>query len=335
VYAENDNELIGQVLLGTAMRILHDNPVLSRAAIRAAISQAELDTQIERVRVTALPFTTEQLSTIWSGFQSEYRLSAGYKVGVLLIESARAVSAALPVLRRGAEDTGPAVVAGPAPSLSGVAEFFDAALAAPPSAAKPSAELGDTVVLTGANLGGADMTVRLTHDRSDTVHTRPLLSGGDAGTVRFSLPPVTDPAVARDWPAGFYGVEVIVARPDAPSWTTNRLTFALAPRVSALSPATQPAGAQPFALTLTATPQILADQRVSVLLGDRELLPDAGGVTTPADPDAPSTVAVTVDELAEGQHVARLRIDGIDSLPVDLTAVPPVFDPAQTLVITP
>lgn len=335
VYAENDNELIGQVLLGTAMRILHDNPVLSRAAIQAAISQAELDSQVERIRVTALPFTVEELSGIWSGFQSEYRLSAGYRVGVLLIESARATRAALPVLRRGSTDTGPAVVAGPAPSLGSVAEFFDATLAAPPSAAKPAAELGDTLVLTGANLGGADMSVRLTHDRNETPHTRPLLDERDATTVRFTLPPVTDPAVARDWPAGFYTVELVVARPDAPPWTTNRLTFALAPRVSALAPAAQPVAAQPFALTLTATPQVLADQRVSVLIGDRELVPDAGGVTSPADPDAPSTVSVTVDGLAEGDHVARLRIDGIDSLPVDFTAIPPAFDPAQTLTITP
>lgn len=335
VYAENDNELIGQVLLGTAMQVLHDHPVLSRSEIETALAQAELDEQVERVRVTALPFKVEELSGIWSGFQSEYRLSAGYKVGVLLIEGRRSARAPLPVLRRGGEDRGPAVVPGPAPSLTRVAEFFDASLPAPPAAAKPAAELGDTVVLTGVHFDGADMVARLTHDRTGTVQTRPLLSERDDQTVRFTLPSAGDLGVPRDWPAGFYAVELVVTRPDAPPWTTNRLTFALAPRVSALAPGAQGVGAQPFGLVLTCTPQLLADQRVSVLVRDRELVPDPGGIVTPGDPNLPSTVQVTIDGLEPGGHVVRLRIDGIDSLPVDLTAAPPAFDPALTLTITP
>jgi hypothetical protein len=335
VYAENDNELIGQVLLGTAMRVLHDHPVLSRSEIETALAEAELDAQVERVRVTALPFKIEDLTAIWSGFQSEYRLSAGYKVGVLLIESSQAARAALPVLRRGGEDRGPSVVPGPAPSLTGVAEFFDASLPNPPSAAKPAAELGDTVVLTGAHLDGADMVVRLTHDRTGAVRELPLSPERDAGTVQFALPPASDPNVPGEWPAGFYTVELVVTRTDAPPWTTNRLTFAVAPSVSALAPASQPVGAQPFALVLTCTPQVLVEQRVSVLVRDRELAPDPGGVVTPGDPNQPSTVQVAVGDLAAGDHVVRLRIDGIDSLPVDLATAPPAFDAAQTLTITP
>ena len=335
VYAENDNELIGQVLLGTAMQVLHDHPVLSRSEIETALAQAELDEQVERVRVTALPFKVEELSGIWSGFQSEYRLSAGYKVGVLLIEGRRDARAALPVLRRGGEDRGPAVVPGPAPSLTGVAEFFDASLPDPPSAAKPAAELGDTVVLTGAHFDGADMVARLTHDRTGTARELSLLPERDDTTVRFLLPPASDPNVPGEWPAGFYTVELVVTRTGAPPWTTNRVTFALAPRVSALAPGSQAVGAQPFGLLVTCTPQVLGEQRVSVLVRDRELAPDPGGIVTLGDPNLPSTVQVTVDGLEPGGYVVRLRIDGIDSLPVDLTARPPAFDPAQTLTITP
>ena len=131
------------------------------------------------------------------------------------------------------------------------------------------------------------------------------------------------------------GLELVVNRPDAPPWTTNRLNFALAPRVGSLAPASQPEAAQPFALALTCTPQLRDDQRVAVLLGDREFAPGAGGIATPADPDAPSTVSVSVDGLDPGDHVARLRVDGIDSLPVDPAAVPPAFDSSQILTITP
>ncbi len=334
VYAENDNELIAQVLLGNAMRVLHDHPVLARSEIEAALAEAKLDAQVERVRVTALPITPDELLGIWSGFQSEYRLSAGYKVGVLLIESARLSSAPLPVLRRGETDRGPAIVSGAAPSLSRIEAFVNPALPTPPALAKPSAELGDVIVVKGSNFSGATMTARLTASE-DILHTRPILPERDDTTIRFSLPEMTEPNVARDWPAGFYQLELEVSHPDVPSWVTNRLTFALAPTVSALAPLNQPEAAQPFELTLTCTPQLRADQRVAVLLGDRALTPDAAGTVTPADPDAPSTVTVDVDNLAQGDHVARLRIDGIDSLPVDLLAVPPSFDAAQILTISP
>ncbi len=334
IYAENDNELIAQVLLGNAMRILHDHPVLSRAEIESALADAELDEQIERVRLTALPFTTEELTAIWSGFQSEYRLSAGYKVGVLLIESALQASAPLPVLRRGQVDRGPAVVSGGAPNLSHIEAFLTPGLPTPSVLAKPSAELGDTIVIKGSNLSGATMTARLTGD-NDAVHTRPLLPERDDGTVRIALPALAEADVARDWPAGFYRLELEVTHADAPTWVTNRLTFALAPQVSSLAPASQTEAAQPFALTLTCTPQLQPDQRVAVLLGDRTLTPAPGAIVTPADPDAPSTVTVEVDNLDPGEHVARLRIDGIDSLPVDPLAVPPAFDATQILTITP
>jgi hypothetical protein len=334
VYAENDNELIAQVLLGNAMRVLHDHPVLGRSEIETALAEAELDQQVENVRVTAQPFSVEQLSSIWSGFQSEYRLSAGYKVGVLLIESARQVTAPLPVLRRGAADRGPAVVAGAAPVLTRVEAFFNPALASPPPLAKPAAELGDVVVVKGSNFSGADMTARLTDDLG-AIHTLALLAERDDSTVRFALPPVTDANVARDWPAGFYRLELEVTHPDAPPFVTNRLTFALAPSVSSLSTNSAPVAAQPFPFTLTCAPQVQAAQRVVVLLGDKAIAPALGAIAVPGDPNAPSTVTVDVDGLPQGPYVARLRVDGIDSLPVDPTSSPPAFDAAQILTITP
>ena len=335
VYAEADNELIGQVLLGSAMLVLHDTPLLARDLIATALPLAELDQQFERVRITPQQLSPEDMTGIWSGFQSEYRLSAGYEVGVLLIESARAGRGALPVLRRGSEDLGPQVTAGAAPRLTRIAGFVPPGASEPVRLAKPSAELGDSVVVTGRNFDGAQMVVRLGRIGEEAVHLLPLGPERDNSTVRFTLPPVTDPSVARDWPAGFYTLEMEVTRPDTTPWITNRLTLALAPQVSALAPATQPLGSQPFGLTLTATPQIVSGQRVSILLGDREFVAAPGGIVIPADPDAPCTINVTVDALTLGGHVARLRVEGIDSLPMDIAAALPTFDPAQTLVVSP
>jgi hypothetical protein len=332
-YAESDNELIGQVLLGTAMQILHDHPLLSRAEIGNALALSELDSQIERVRITPQPFSLDELSKLWSGFQSEYRISAMYQVAVVLIESLRPQRAPLPVLRRGGEDRGPLVVASPAPTLLEVQEFFDPALPTRPPQGKPAAELGDVVVLHGNHFGDEAMSVRLRHSRLESPLSLTLEAERSDTEVAFRLPAATDPGTPAAWPAGFYTVELEVQRPTPPNWTTNRLPFGLAPTITGINPITQPVGAQPFDLTLTCTPQILPDQRAVLLLGDQEIVPNS--VTTPGNPDSDTTLIFPIDELAAGDYVVRLRVDGVDTIPIDFTTSLPQFDSNQTVVITP
>jgi Pvc16 N-terminal domain len=332
-YAENDSDLIGHVLLGTAMRMLHDHAVFSRAEIRTALSLSELDAQIERVRITPQPLSLDEISKLWTGFQSEYRLSAAYQVAVVLIDSDRALRAALPVLRRGSEDRGAFVVAAPSPSLLKVKEFFDPTLPTRPPYGKPAAELGDVIVLTGAHFGGNDMTARFLHSRLDDPLTRPLEAERTDTEVQVALPSAADAGVPAAWPAGFYTVELEVQRPTPPNWTTNRLPFGLAPTITSLNPTSQGVGAQPFDLTVTCTPQVLAEQRAVLLFGDREVVPSS--VVTPADPDADTTLVFPISDAAEGAYVVRVRVDGVDSIPIDFTASPPQFDGGQTVTITP
>ena len=333
-YGESDSELVAHVLLGAAMRVLHDHPLLSREELRDALSQSELDAQFERIRITPQPVSLDEVSKLWTGFQSEYRLSAAYQASVVLIESRRASRAPLPVLRRGAADRGPVTVAAPGPTLLEIREFFDPSLPERPPHGKPAAELGDVAVIGAMNLGGDPMTARFRHLRlEEPLPPQPLLSEGTATEARVALPPVGDPGVPAQWPAGFYTVELVVERPGVPVWTTNRLAFALAPTLEGITPSSQPLGGQPFDLTLTCRPQVLEEQRVMLLLGDRQFAPDS--VTTPADPDAATTLVFPVDGLSEGAHVVRLRVDGADSIPIDFMADPPAFDGGQTVTITP
>ena len=95
----------------------------------------------------------------------------------------------------------------------------------------------------------------------------------------------------------------------------------------------QAATAQPFDLTVTCTPQVLPGQRAVLLLGDREFVPTS--VTTPADPDSDTTLQFPVEGLDAADYVARVRIDGVDSIPIDFTASLPQFDVNQTVTITP
>lgn len=332
-YAESDNELIGQVILGTAMQILHDHPLLSRAEIGSALALSELDSQIERVRITPQPFSLDELSKLWAGFQSEYRISAIYQVALVLIESRRPQRAPLPVLRRGGEDRGPLVVAAPAPTLLEVQEFFDPTLPTRPTHGKPAAELGDVVLLRGTRFGDEEMHARLRHSRLDTLLSLPLEAEQSDTEVQFRLPNASDPGTPEAWPAGFYAVELVVQRPTPPNWTTNRLPFGLAPTITGITPMTQAVGAQPFDLTLTCTPQILSDQRTVLLMGDQEITPTS--VTTPGDPDSDTTLIFPIDGLEAGDYVIRLRVDGVDSIPIDFTSSLPQFDSNQTVVITP
>ncbi|MES9991919.1 MAG: DUF4255 domain-containing protein [Candidatus Thiodiazotropha sp.] len=332
-YAESDNELIGQVLLGTAMQILHDHPLLSRTEIGSALALSELDSQIERVRITPQPFSLDELSKLWAGFQSEYRVSAMYQVALVLIESRRPQRAPLPVLRRGGEDRGPLVVAAPAPTLLEVQEFYDPALPNRPVHGKPAAELGDRLVLRGTHFGDETMGALLRHSRLDTPLSLPLAEQPSDTEVEIGLPAATDPGTPAAWPAGFYTVELEVQRPTPPNWTTNRLPFGLAPTITGITPMSQAVGTQPFDLTLTCTPQVLTEQRAVLLMGDQEIAPS--GVNTPGDPDSDTTLVFPVDGLEAGDYVLRLRVDGVDSIPIDFTTSLPQFDSNQTVVITP
>ena len=93
----DDAQLQPQRLLGSAVRTLHARPVLTRDIIQAAISDptfssavglSDLGQQLDRVKVTPLNLSLEELSKVWSVFfQTPYALSAAYNAAVVLIES--------------------------------------------------------------------------------------------------------------------------------------------------------------------------------------------------------------------------------------------------------
>lgn len=107
----NENDLEPQRMLGAAVRDLHAKPVLMRQMIEDAIASeafladSNLAEAVEQIKFTPLGFSLEELSKLWSVFfQAPYALSIAYQGTVVLIESEENAQAALPVLRRGAED---------------------------------------------------------------------------------------------------------------------------------------------------------------------------------------------------------------------------------------
>lgn len=102
----NDIELEPQRLLGSAVRTIVDNPVLTPEMIGATLNHSSfryladstLEQQLDRVTIVPSKMNTEELSKIWSVlFQTPYVLSFACQGGAVLIEGNKHSPRALPV----------------------------------------------------------------------------------------------------------------------------------------------------------------------------------------------------------------------------------------------
>ncbi len=324
-------ELHAEILLGYAMQWLHERPVLTREAIQAALTPSPLPgtpleraladsglaDQVDLVKITPEYLDTEEMSKLWTATQSHLRPTAAYRATVVLIEAGEPVRAPLPVLTRGrpipgtARDEGVLVQPSldpPLPTLETVA----------PTSGRLVVLLGEDVDLGGHHLDGATRTVLFFNDRFETEPSLPALAGDEAGRVRFNIPLVR----AGDFPVGVYRVGVSLVRPaETDPRTSNRLALTIAPEITGLPMNVVRNGAGTASFTLNFHPALRAGQRVALVLGQLEYAPQPFvAPTTTLDfviPDAPI-------DAAPG-HLARLRIDGIDSPIIDRTTTPPVF----------
>ena len=119
--AYSAEELGSEILLGYAMQLLHEVPVLDRRAITTALTPSpSVDTslppalralaecgladQVEQIKLVPDPLSSEEMSKLWTAVQSHYRPSAAYIATVVLIESTKPTRPTLPVLTRGPVD---------------------------------------------------------------------------------------------------------------------------------------------------------------------------------------------------------------------------------------
>jgi hypothetical protein len=323
VYAKGDVDAAkpgSHSLLGAAMSVLHSHPLLGREELKGVLPGTDLDRQFERVRITALPMGIDELSKLWTTFQTPYRLSAAYEATVVLIDSRRSAPAPLPVLKRGDADRGPAATARLAPLLDSV-EFPHG---------QGAARLGEAIALAGAQLGAADKAVfRAPHFAKDLV----LVPDGmdDDGALLVVIAEATGDPESPRWSPGFFTVAVRRdALDDLPSISSNALPLAIAPTIEVTLDMVT---AGTVSLTITCTPRIRDGQNVQLIFGDRQVAP--GSSTNPADESKPTKLTFTVPGVAKGNYVVRLRVDGVDSIPVVRSGTPPVpsFDEDQMVIV--
>jgi Pvc16 N-terminal domain len=317
---DSENDAVGHRVLAAAMSVLHDQALLGADAIRDALPDNDLHTQIERVRITPLSLGVEELSKLWTSFQSNYRLSTAYELAVVLIDSRSVARAALPVLKRGPDARGVIANAGAAAVLDSIA--------LPRS--QSAARLGDDIVLNGRQLDVRDTIARFSHAHLPTPVDLTPLPGDGSNTLRVHLADTAeDPNANATWAPGVYTVALRTQRAGSPALLSNELPITLAPRIT-VDPLNAAAG--DIALNLTCSPRIRDGQRVLLLFGDRIVAPDS--IVNPADPQQPTALSFTAPGVAAGTWTVRLRVDGADSIPVDFSGSTPAFASDQQVIVS-
>ncbi len=101
----NDATHEPQRLLGSVVAAIHARPVLESRQIRDVIDKIEyikdsdLDSGVEQVKFTTIPFSLEESFKFWSAFRAQHALAIAYEARVVLIESdVPARAPALPVM---------------------------------------------------------------------------------------------------------------------------------------------------------------------------------------------------------------------------------------------
>ncbi len=315
-------DLHGEILLGYAMQLLHETPVLTRDLIRTALvpspdlgttlppalralAGSGLDRQIEQIRIVPEYLNTEEMSKLWTAIQSHYRPTAAYRVAVVLIQAEQPARTPLPVLSRGPVDPTTHRDAGVdvRPDLLPPYPFIESVATTTNQAA---AEIGDTLTASGRNmhgLAGAYSLVLSNARLGFDVELTPESGTASDTSVSFTL------SAPVDIPAGSYtaAVRVQKAGEDHPR-VTNLVPVIIAPKITGGIPATatlDPNG--DLTLTPSCLPPVRPDQRVSLILSDHEVIADEFSTPT-------SSPSFTFHRLEPGKYWVRLRVDGIDSL---------------------
>jgi hypothetical protein len=317
ISAHGAADLHAEILLGHAMQLLHENPVIPREAIRIALQpppdqagtlppwlralrDSGLQDQIEQLRITPEFLSTEEMSKFWTSTLAHYRPSAAYEVSVVLIQAEDPKPSPLPVLVRRLDvipELSPTV-----PTLSAVV----------PGGKQNVIELDVEATLEGFALDGSPREIVLTNDRFEIEET--LSATGTATKLLFTIPA----ANAVNFPTGIYRISARVQKSAEPApRVTNDLALAVAPTISGL-PMNVPRVGGTASFTLNFTPAARVGQTVRLVLGGSEFAPQPFTADT-------TSLSFAIPDAPVGNHLARLRIDGIDSPIINPAATPPAF----------
>ena len=328
-----------EILLGYAMQLFHEMPVLTRAAIRQAFSpaltvngsagpqgkipaelqnlfQSGLADQIEQIKITPSYLNTEEMSKLWMAFQTPYRPTASYNVSVVLIDSKRQGKVAPPVRQRAifavpfAQPTIEQILSQSAPG-----EAFLAHLRI--LAASRIALVGKNLQGTGTRVVVGDQSVL--EAQQDVTATR----------IEFTLPAGLQP--------GVQSVRVVhrmnlAIPPASPAWhdglESNVVSLVLSPELANVQANVTTGQGQPIDvlrggnITFDIEPAVGKRQRVMLLLNERNA-PDTRtpfayrfegtSHSQPTSPDVSASLVISFVGVPPATYLVRVQVDGAES----------------------
>jgi hypothetical protein len=319
-------EYQAEILMGYAMQLLHETPLLTRQAIRTSLSAipsqqvsgsilpsafqalaaSDLANQIELVKICPETLSIEELSKLWSAFQANhFRLTAGYQASVVLIESRKSTRATLPVLKSNLY-----VLPLANPTIDEIVST-----AAPPADSRITS--ASTILIKGSGLRGPVTSVRIgavtatpiDADLTDTQISVGLntLAGLRAGVQATQ---VLHDLLLGDPPPGnlHHGFE------------SNVVPFVLHPTITVPPSASLAAGT----ISIGFAPSVGKAQRVTLFLYRHNATSAAKAYSFPAPLDNGIPAGSPLTEVASitfrfsavepGNYLAYVQVDGADSL---------------------
>jgi hypothetical protein len=335
----DESGLVPQLLLGSVVRTLHAQPVLTREMIRSAINNAatsphlrdalrgsNLAEQIELVKFSPLHLSLEELSKIWSVFfQIPYTLSVAYQGTVVLIESDDLPQSAPPA-RVFRSAVGPF-------SQPVIEQIAVRAGTNQPVRPDMPIILGSTLLFSGRQLQGRKGTVL----QIDGIEVKPTPK--NVSDTLLTLPLMTDPQEsdlqASNLCAGVQGIQVIhLTMEGTPpvahhGVASNIAAFVLRPVIVPINgqPATvelqdRGDGQQEKVVNVMLTPAAGKAQRAVLFLNeigpnkDQPLDHPPHAYSIEADPrlETGDTLTFPASGILPGTYLIRVQVDGAESL---------------------
>lgn len=311
-----DADLQAQLVLGDAMRVLHDFPVVSAGLMQLkspgkTILDLSLLDEFEQIKLMLQPKSLEEISKIWTALpRVNFRRSVTYEVSVVQIESRQPRTSGPPVRQR-------RVYALPLRTPQ-----IDEVFVQPPplpGVRSAAAQEGETLRITGHNLRAPDTFV--------------TIDGTPVAIASLQDDQIDVVVPSGQFAIGLHALQVVQkialttidGQPPAlhNAFSSNVVGFQLLPTL------TGPAGpgAAPGVISVPVAPAVTARQQRMLLLGDRVV---PGVPTQPSDPPT-SNVLFQLPQppnepIPSGAYLMRVRIDGAESrLQVDTDPNSPTY----------
>jgi len=298
--SDND-DLLAHQILASAMRILHENPVLTRGIIRdtikakASLKDSDLAHQIELVKIVHQNLTLEEITKLWSSFfQTSYRISATYQATVVLLESAYEPKPTLPVLT---------------PQIKMAMEFKQPLIRqVQPLVLEYSANA--KLRLIGQNFYAEKLAVQF----GDLPPVSPDVATDSEIVV--TLPSGMTSGVKKVQVIQNLSLKVGADQPVHKVFESNIIPFMLAPMITDPAPIHVVRGTE---LTLHLEPCVTADQKASFIVGDYDIpVPQREHGSPPVNQLSAIVplklpVGMVPQNFPTGTFLLRIRVDGAES----------------------